>query len=205
MSNPTPPSHPASKHHHHQKHHHRTAHHAATEAFIKQAATAAQASELQTGVPASVTIAQAIIESGWGHSHFGTANNYFGIKAQTKHVKHGKGTKPTTEVVAGPIANGYVTAPTHENVKGKLVKVKANFRSYKNMSDSFTDHGEFLRANKRYAKAFQDYASDHDADNFATNIAQAGYANDGGGYAEKLISMMKHHNLYQYNLPAPKK
>jgi hypothetical protein len=57
------------------------------EAFIKSAAIAAKKSETQTGVPASVIVAQAILESGWGEHHMGNANNYFGIKAQERNGK----------------------------------------------------------------------------------------------------------------------
>src|SRR5471030_789213 len=86
-------------------------------AFIKLAGPAAQASEVETSVPASVTIAQAILESGWGKKHMGDANNYFGIKAQTKGGK----------VVFGDIATGYVDRPTKEFDKktGKTITVIA--------------------------------------------------------------------------------
>ena len=59
----------------------------AHEAFIKAAGSAAKKSEKQTCVPASVTVAQAILESGWGEAHMGHANNYFGIKAQVRNGK----------------------------------------------------------------------------------------------------------------------
>ena len=77
---------------------------AAHEAFIKAAGSAAKKSEKQTGVPASVTVAQAILESGWGEVHMGDANNYFGIRAQ---VRNGK-------IEFGDVASGYVDKITKE-------------------------------------------------------------------------------------------
>lgn len=188
MSQPT--SHSA---HHHAAHHHRrhAAHAPASTAFVHQASAPAQASERQTGVPASVTIAQAILESGWGRYHMGAANNYFGIKA---HTRNG-------QIDTGSVANGYVDTPTHEYVNGKRVAVTAHFRSYASMTDSFIDHGLFLRQNGRYAQAIRDYAANHDADAFATGLQDAGYATD-PHYAQMLINLMRRHNLYQYNVPA---
>ena len=52
------------------------------DAFFAMAVGPARASQKDTGVPASVTLAQAIIESGWGDAHMGDAWNFFGIKAQ---------------------------------------------------------------------------------------------------------------------------
>jgi flagellum-specific peptidoglycan hydrolase FlgJ len=177
--------HPASSHH---RHH--AAHAAANTAFLQQAAPAAQASETHTGVPASVTIAQAILESGWGRHHIGAANNYFGIKA---HTRHGK-------IDVGTVATGYVNASTHEYVKGKKVQVIAHFRKYANMTQSFIDHGLFLRQNSRYGHTIHAYKANADADAFARGLQHAGYATD-PHYAQHLIGLMQRHNLYQYNLP----
>jgi flagellum-specific peptidoglycan hydrolase FlgJ len=66
----------------HRKHAiHHANHSAANAQFIAQAATAAVQSEIATGTPAAITIAQAILESGWGKHHIGSANNFFGVKA----------------------------------------------------------------------------------------------------------------------------
>lgn len=159
-------------------------------AFIKLAGAAAQASEADTGVPASVTIAQAILESGWGKKHMGDANNYFGIKAQTKGAK----------VVFGDIATGYVDKPTKEFDKktGKTITVIAHFRSYSDMAGSFTDHGMFLKSNARYAKALAAYAKNKDANEFAEGLQKARYATD-PKYASQLISIMQKNELYKYN------
>src|SRR5215218_10380843 len=104
--------------------------------FIKDASIAAKASQKATGVPASVVVAQAVLESGWGKSHMGDANNYFGIKAFEKGGK----------VEVGPVATGFVDKSTKEFDKnGNAFFVVAHFPAYKNMTGSFTDHGLFLK------------------------------------------------------------
>ena len=128
--------------------------------FIRRAAPGAKRGFKEFGVPASVTIAQAILESGWGKSHIGTANNYFGIKAQG----------PSS---FGPIAIGTVTVPTREVINGQSVMVSGRFRKYRSMDDSMRDHGRFLRDNPRYKPAF---AHSRDANAFAQAIHRAGYA-----------------------------
>jgi flagellum-specific peptidoglycan hydrolase FlgJ len=158
-------------------------------AFVKAAAVAAQASEAATGVPASVTIAQAILESGWGEHHMDDANNYFGIKAQ---VKNG-------QVVVTPPATGFVDRNTKEfDHQGHAFFVTAHFRKYADMAGSFTDHGLFLKNSARYADAMSAYAANKDANEFARGIAKAGYATD-PNYAQLLISIMTSNNLFQFN------
>jgi flagellum-specific peptidoglycan hydrolase FlgJ len=163
--------------------------HPHTYTFIQSAIIPAQMSETQTGVPASVTIAQAILESGWGQHHMGAANNYFGIKAQT--TKGG-------EITYGSSASGYVDRQTQEYVGGKYITIHAYFRSYKGMTESFIDHGLFLQNNPRYYAALVKYAENKDADEFALGLQKAGYATD-PHYAQSLISIMKRYDLYQYN------
>ena len=154
-------------------------------AFLKTAATGAQAGAREFGVPASVTLAQAVLESGWGEFHLGPANNYFGIKA----FAHGD------RVDVGPIASGFVVRQTHEVVGGRDVVVSARFRSYRSLGDSMRDHGNFLRANSRYAPAF---AFSRDPNGFARAIAKAGYATD-PAYADKLIGIMRANDLYRFD------
>jgi hypothetical protein len=154
--------------------------------FVRTAATGARAGAEEFGVPASVTLAQAILESGWGRSHIGAANNYFGIKAFAHDGR----------VDVGPIATGFVTVPTKEVVGGSVVTVMARFRSYRSLADSMRDHGRFLRANARYRPAFA-HSSDPNA--FARAIAKAGYATD-PAYADKLISLMRANDLYRFDV-----
>jgi len=161
--------------------------------FIQSAGDPARSSELQTGVPASITIAQAILEAAWGQHHIGAANNYFGIKAQTVNG----------QIVYGDIATGYVDRSTKEHIKktNKDITIIAHFRSYSDMESSFRDHGMFLRNNPRYRAALDAYAKTNDADEFARGLQNAGYATD-PHYAELLISIMQRYNLYQYNASA---
>jgi flagellum-specific peptidoglycan hydrolase FlgJ len=162
---------------------------AARDAFIRAAGSAAKKSEEQTGVPASVTTAQAILESGWGEHHMGDANNYFGIKAQKRDGK----------ITFGDVATGYVDKITKEYDKnGRAYTVIAHFRAYKTMADSFLDHGIFLTSNKRYRRAIDAYAQSKDADEFARGLQAAGYATD-PKYADMLIALMTKHDLYRFN------
>jgi len=138
-------------------------------------------------VPVSVTVAQAILESGWGAHHIGTANNYFGIKAQARNG----------QVTWGSIATGFVTVPTREVVNGQSVTVQANFRSYNSMTDSFRDHGSFLRNNSNYAAAFRTT----DGIAFARAVAAGHYATD-PHYADAVVKIIQQQNLLPYDSAA---
>src|SRR4051812_26054899 len=127
--------------------------------FIAAAVAPAQQGYREFAVPASVTIAQSIIESGWGRSSL-TRNdrNYFGIKCFSNDP--------------GPIANGCHTYSTYE-CEPTCAPTYASFRTYATITDSFRDHGRFLTTNSRYRPAFN-YT--HDADQFLYQIWKAGYA-----------------------------
>ncbi len=149
------------------------------EQFIASIAEAAIASQEATGVPASVTIAQAILESYWGSSRLSTeAHNYFGIKAQPK---------------PGPA--GAVSFDVWEVVGGRNVVQNQSFRAYHNAAESFVDHGQFFLENGRYAAAM---AARRDPRQFAREINRAGYATD-PAYASKLIALMDRYDLYRYD------
>jgi flagellar protein FlgJ len=133
-------------------------------------------------VPASVTMAQAILESGWGKSKL-TANdkNYFGIKCFGS---------------PGAIAINCHTYVTQECTKaGVCYTTTAVFRVYRSASDSFRDHALFLAERSRYAAAFK-YSTV--PDKFAAEIHKAGYATD-PKYTSKLIGLMKSYDLYRYD------
>jgi flagellum-specific peptidoglycan hydrolase FlgJ len=149
------------------------------EQFIASIGEAAVQSADATGVPASVTIAQAILESYWGSSRLAhDANNYFGIKAQTRTGSAGS-----------------VSFDVWEVIGGRNVMQSQAFRAYKTIAESFVDHGLFLVENGRYAGAM---AAKDDPRQFAREINRAGYATD-PAYASKLIGLMDRYDLYRYD------
>ncbi|WP_284740132.1 glucosaminidase domain-containing protein [Amycolatopsis sp. RTGN1] len=153
------------------------------EDFINAAGPAAQRGQAEYGVPASVTVAQAIQESAWGTA--APNNNHFGIKCSGG--------------VPGPIATGCARLKTFEcNPDGTCYETYADFRMYASMEDSFRDHGRFLRENTRYANAFN-YTGD--PDQFIREVHRAGYATD-VNYSNTIINLMVTYNLYRFNTVA---
>jgi flagellum-specific peptidoglycan hydrolase FlgJ len=151
--------------------------------FIAAAVPGAQRGWREYGVPPSVTIAQAILESGWGRSSLASVDrNYFGIKCF--NGKH------------GTLANGCHVYRTNECTKaGKCFATTATFRTYASMANSFRDHGSFLRVNSRYRPAF---AYTRNANKFIWNVWKAGYATD-PKYYTKITGIMAANKLYQYD------
>lgn len=143
--------------------------------FIEFVGVRARKAMAATGVPASVTVAQAIVETGWGKHTIGSAKNLFGIKGK------------------GPA--GSVTMPTKEYVKGQWVTIQAAFAKYNSFEESITDHARFFLRNKRYAKAL---SVKDDAEAFAREIHKAGYAT-GPDYATQLIKIMRQNNLRRFD------
>ena len=123
-------------------------------AFLNFLIPGAKAAHKLCGVPASVSIAQAILESGWGKKAPG--NNLFGIKADA-------GWKGKT-----------VEFPTHEIIRGVRVYQTCRFRAYATLGDSIKDHASFLASNARYKTAFECGTGCE----FAKAIAKDGYATD---------------------------
>jgi flagellum-specific peptidoglycan hydrolase FlgJ len=148
------------------------------QAFLDATAQPARDAAALTGVPASVTVAQAILESDWGRSGLAlNANNYFGMK------------------VMGTLGNnGVVYMPTSEyDSEGQLYETVSAFRAYKSLTDSLADHDRLLQTGSRYATAMK---SANDPTQFAALLAQAGYSTD-PAYASKLVALMDRYNLYQ--------
>lgn len=155
----------------------------ANQGFINAVAPMAQAGQQQYGVPASVSIAQAILESGWGQSGLTRSGNaYFGIKCTAQRSPH---------------QAGCTSMPTREVINGRSIMIVDGFRTYATGADSFRDHGHFLRVNSRYAPAFQTKS----ADDFARAIARAGYATD-PNYANALIRLMNQYDLRRFDASA---
>jgi len=127
------------------------------------------------GVPASVTIAQAIDESGWGQSVLATNDhNLFGIK----------GTGPA----------GSDVQPTQEVINGQLVNLSASFQIYQDVAQSIEAHGRLLARSGDYATAMSRRA---DPNAFAAALTGI-YATD-PEYGAKLIQLMKHYGLYRFD------
>lgn len=145
--------------------------------FLRGVVPAAQDSQRETGVPASVTIAQAILESGWGKSSLAVkACNYFGVKA-TK-------------------LDPYIELPTTEFVNGVRVPVSAAFRAYESAAESFTAHGSMLSRSLRYAPCM---AVKDDPLKFCDELEACGYSTN-PQYAETLRKLITEFDLTQYDV-----
>ena len=125
----------------------------------------------RTGVPASITLAQGILESGSGTSQLSIkGNNHFGIKCHS-------------DWTGGKM---YVD----DDAKNEC------FRMYHNASESFRDHSDFLRNNQRYASLFKLDVKDYKG--WANGLKKAGYATS-PTYATRLIEIIESYNLAQYD------
>ena len=124
----------------------------------------------RSGIPASIKMAQGILESANGNSPLAAvANNHFGIKC---HGWEG------------------------EEIFHDDDKKDECFRRYKNAKDSWIDHTDFLTSRSRYAFLFEYKSTDYK--NWANGLRKAGYATD-PQYPQKLISLIERHKLHQYD------
>lgn len=125
----------------------------------------------RVGVPASITLAQGLLESGNGNSKLATkANNHFGIKC-------------------------------HSDWKGPSMRKdddKKNecFRKYKNAYQSYIDHSDFLKNKSRYASLFELKPTDYKG--WAKGLKKAGYATN-PKYPQLLIQIIEKNELYKYD------
>jgi len=122
-------------------------------------------------IPASITLAQGMLESGNGNSKLATkANNHFGIKC-------------------------------HNDWKGKSVRMNDDrrnecFRKYDRVLDSYRDHANFLSNRQRYASLFSLKTTDYKG--WAKGLKKAGYATS-PTYANKLITIIERYKLFKYD------
>lgn len=154
---------------------------------LHNAIAAAQAASASTGVPASVTLAQWILESGWGTSKLATiARNLFGIKAE--HLND-----PTT----------YREFPTVEWINGEKEVIEAKFQYYADASGSFVDHARLLSQAHRYAPCM---AVKDNPIAFANMLQPCGYSTSldpithKPNYGAILNGLMRQYNLQQYDI-----
>ncbi|EGD34517.1 MULTISPECIES: glucosaminidase domain-containing protein [unclassified Capnocytophaga] len=123
------------------------------------------------GIPASITLAQAILESGSGQGRLARhARNHFGIKCH--YGWEGD------------------TITHDDDAKGEC------FRKYEHAEASFEDHSQFLLNRTRYASLFELKAGDYKG--WAYGLKKAGYATD-PGYSQKLLTLISKYELHQYD------
>ena len=126
---------------------------------------------LTHGIPASITLAQGLLESGNGNSALSVyANNHFGIKCHKEW--------------SGP---SYIMDDDAEN---------ECFRKYERVADSYKDHSLFLKTRPRYSFLFELPTTDYKA--WAKGLKLAGYATL-PTYAEELIDIIERHKLFEYD------
>ncbi len=147
--------------------------------------TAAQAGQAHWRVPASVSIAQWALESGWG-AHESGKWNYGGITAKVSGAvfpyQPGKPLEPAT------------LCWTHEEVNGAVVKCQRWFKDYPSPDAFFDAHAKLLATAPVYAPAI---AALPDVGRFVDLMAPH-YAS-ASGYAELIHSIIRGHNLTQYD------
>ncbi|MCX6296648.1 MAG: glucosaminidase domain-containing protein [Bacteroidetes bacterium] len=126
---------------------------------------------LMFNIPASITLAQGMLESGNGNSDLAVyANNHFGIKCHQEW-------------------NG----PTF--IKDDDAKDEC-FRKYSSVLDSYTDHSNFLKSRTRYAELFELQRTDYKG--WAKGLKTTGYATD-PKYTQRILELIDTYKLYQYD------
>jgi len=132
---------------------------------------------LRTGIPASIKLAQGMLESSYGQSELAAgSNNHFGIKCHNTWT-----------------GERFYKYDDEFCEEGK--KKESCFRVYSQPQESFYDHSEILKA-KRYAFLFEYDSKDYVS--WANGLLKAGYATD-PQYANKLIEMIEKHALYRFD------
>ena len=140
------------------------------DAYVEKYYSIAQEQQALHGIPASITLAQGLLESGAGASYLAVnANNHFGIKC---HDWTG------------------ATEYRDDDKKNEC------FRKYKSVADSYEDHSQFLTSRPRYQSLFS--LSPTDYKGWAHGLKNAGYATD-PVYAFKLISIIETFELHRYD------
>ena len=138
--------------------------------YVNQYKDLAMMQQMYSGIPASVILAQAIIETEAGSSELvAGANNHFGIKCKS----------------------GW-TGPTFSHTDDQPNEC---FRKYRTVAESYKDHSDYLKNTPRYAPLFKLSATDYAG--WAMGLKQCGYATN-PIYAQKLIKMIEDYRLQDY-------
>lgn len=150
---------------------------AASKTYVETYKDIAMKEMIRTGVPASITLAQGILETESGQSNLvKSSNNHFGIKCKTEWT----GAKVYHD----------------DDARGEC------FRSYNNAEESYSDHSDFLRTRPHYAFLFQLDPTNYEG--WAKGLRKAGYATN-PAYAQMLVKIIVDNDLQQYTLLAMNK
>lgn len=142
--------------------------------YINKYKELAIAEEIRTGVPASITLAQGILESAAGRSDLSlSSNNHFGIKCKTEWQG--------------------ATVYHDDDIKNEC------FRSYNSVEESYRDHSDFLRTRPHYGFLFDLEVTDYEG--WCKGLKKAGYATN-PAYPQLLMKVINENNLQQYTLLA---
>ena len=137
---------------------------------------------IRTGVPASIKLAQGMLESDWGRSELATvANNHFGIKCGNQWQ-----------------GGTFYKEDDDRDKKGDLIQ--SCFRSFKSTHDSYIAHSDFLAdPNKSYRYGFLFDLETIDYKSWANGLQKAGYATD-KKYPKKLIQLIEKYELHRFDV-----
>lgn len=142
--------------------------------YINKYKELAIAEEIRTGVPASITLAQGILESAAGRSDLSlSSNNHFGIKCKSDWQG--------------------ATVYHDDDIKNEC------FRSYNSVEESYRDHSDFLRTRPHYSFLFDLDVTDYEG--WCKGLKKAGYATN-PAYPQLLMKVINENNLQQYTLLA---
>lgn len=149
------------------------------EKYIKEHYSLAVAEMERTSIPASITLAQGMLESGYGTSELAqNANNHFGIKCHK-----------------GWVGETY-THRSSENANGSTIARESCFRSYGTVEASYADHSDFLASRSNYSQLFLANTTDYKF--WAEGLLKGGYATD-PTYAKKLMTTIENYSLNKYD------
>jgi Mannosyl-glycoprotein endo-beta-N-acetylglucosaminidase len=138
--------------------------------YIEKYKAIAIQEQVRVGIPASITMAQALLESAFGGSMLATeGNNHFGIKCKSTW--------------------------TGETILHDDDAMSECFRKYNNAQESYLDHSNHLKNNRRYSFLFDIPLNKYSE--WATGLRKAGYATD-PNYAKRLIDLIEKYKLQQY-------
>lgn len=161
--------------------------------FIKMVAPYARADMEKNGVLASITMAQGILESGYGNTELAVnANNFFGMKCTL-----------SGNTWPGSTWDGvsrYTKVTKEDDGTGRLYDVTADFRKYPGIAESVGDHSAYLLgAMNGSKKRYEGLRGEKDPLKAITIIKNGGYATD-TTYIDKIMRIITESNLTQYDV-----